>query len=74
MLQTIARHYATHYVKWRRAPMPKEARNIVKTVRYSDYESDAIRAAASQKGEVSAEYIHRVSVDRARRDLRKAGK
>lgn len=54
--------------------MPKEARNIVKTVRFSDSESDAIRAAASQNGEVSAEYIHRVSVDKARRDLRKAGK
>lgn len=54
--------------------MPKEARNIVKTVRFSDSESDAIRAAASQMGEVSAEYIHRVSVDKARRDLRKAGK
>lgn len=54
--------------------MPKEARNIVKTVRFSDSESEAIRAAASQNGEVSAEYIHRVSVDKARRDLRKAGK
>ena len=54
--------------------MPKESRNIVKTVRFSGSESDTIRAAASQMGEVSAEYIHRVSVDKARRDLRKAGK
>lgn len=54
--------------------MPKEARNIVKTVRFSESEADAIRAAASQNSEVSAEYIHRVSVDKARRDLRKAGK
>lgn len=54
--------------------MPEAIRNVVKTVRFSEAESDTVRAAAESRSEVSAEYIHRVTVDRARRDLRRAGK